>query len=84
MLARTTEILHSKIAPAAAGGSSPAAPALPLGQDLLETLAARFGPSGLMLALFRPDGSVAFTDPDAAEFFGRFAVPAMQLPHPPG
>jgi HD-GYP domain-containing protein (c-di-GMP phosphodiesterase class II) len=76
MLSTMTAILQPPT-----GAQAPAPAAGPVGPHVLETLAARFRPAGLMLVVFRAGGTVTFADPEAAEFFRRFAAPAMRLPH---
>jgi HD-GYP domain-containing protein (c-di-GMP phosphodiesterase class II) len=65
---------------AAAGAAAAAAQpvAQPLSALVLETLAARFRPSGLCLMLVRPDNTVSYYDAAAGEFFCRFARPLIQ------
>jgi putative nucleotidyltransferase with HDIG domain len=45
---------------------------------VLENLAARFRPGGLFLVVIRPDGTVAYHDPEAGPFFERYLLPLLQ------
>ncbi|MGA2581736.1 MAG: HD-GYP domain-containing protein [Tepidisphaeraceae bacterium] len=49
---------------------------------VLDSLAARFRPNGLFVALLRPDGSVVWHDPQAGMFFQRFVLPLLQYGDP--
>jgi HD-GYP domain-containing protein (c-di-GMP phosphodiesterase class II) len=49
---------------------------------VLDSLAARFRPNGLFVALLRADGSVAWHDPQAGMFFQRFVLPLLQYGDP--
>jgi putative nucleotidyltransferase with HDIG domain len=60
--------------------SSAKSPAIAV--SALENLAARFQPAGLFLMMLRPDGTVAFHDPQASSFFQRFVLPMLQYPDP--
>jgi putative nucleotidyltransferase with HDIG domain len=52
--------------------------AAPIPSAALETLAARFRPSGLCVMLLRADGTIAFSDPTPGLFFQRFVLPMVQ------
>lgn len=45
---------------------------------VLEKLAGRLRPTGVCLALMRPDGTLFYSDPVAGAFFAKFAVPLVQ------
>src|SRR5262249_35723655 len=62
-------------APAAAIGDAGGAA---LSLELLENVAARFRPSGLLLAVFRSDGTLMYSAPEAAGFFQWYVLPALQ------
>jgi HD-GYP domain-containing protein (c-di-GMP phosphodiesterase class II) len=47
---------------------------------VLENLAARFRPGGLSLFMLRPDGALAWHDPESEVLFLRYLVPALQFP----
>lgn len=57
------------------GGSAPALPA-----SVLESVAARFRSTGLMVAALDRDGSLAYHDAAAGAFFARFAAPLLRSP----
>jgi HD-GYP domain-containing protein (c-di-GMP phosphodiesterase class II) len=54
----------------AAGGAIPPAS--------LDNLAARFRPAGLFFAMLRTDGSLAYHDPAAPQFFQRYVKPQLE------
>ncbi|HUB24731.1 MAG TPA: HD domain-containing phosphohydrolase [Tepidisphaeraceae bacterium] len=60
--------------------SSPSTAAIPTAA--LENLAARFRASGLCLFLFRVDGSHAYHDAEAGEFFSRYVSPILRCSQP--
>lgn len=53
-----------------------------LPQAVLDTLSSRFRPSGLFLAMLRPDATIAYHDPGAGLFFNRFVLPMLQSAEP--
>ncbi|HEX8339351.1 MAG TPA: HD domain-containing phosphohydrolase [Tepidisphaeraceae bacterium] len=53
------------------------APSLELSRLALDALAARFRGTGLCLVVLSADGTVQFTDPKAATFLQRFAIPVL-------
>jgi HD-GYP domain-containing protein (c-di-GMP phosphodiesterase class II) len=55
----------------------------PLAQ-VMESLALRFRPCGLFVALLNRDGTVACHDAGAGLFFNRFVLPLLQYPQPLG
>src|SRR5205814_1719705 len=44
----------------------------------LDNLAARFRPAGLFLAMLRTDGSLAYHDAGAPQFFQRYVKPQLE------
>ena len=86
MLSNTTSILRVTTDGGHAAGPSASdrGADLPDGlAALLDGLAGRFGPAGLLVAAVRPDGSVAMADAAAAAtpaFFARYVLPAIRQP----
>ena len=77
MLLQTTPThLHLPTALSAAG-HRPDAPGV--ATELLDALAERFRPAGLMLAIFRPDGSLVYADAAAQPFFQKYVLQAIRL-----
>ena len=67
---------------AAAGTSSAQSQAghsTELTETMLDSLAARFRQSGLMLAVFRPDGTLGYADARAAGFFKSYVVSIIPM-----
>lgn len=58
------------------------ATAPPIPASALDTLAARFRPSGLFLVALNPDSSIAYHDSAAGLFFQRYVLPLLQWRDP--
>jgi putative nucleotidyltransferase with HDIG domain len=46
--------------------------------EVLDAVAARLRPAGLLLAVFGPDGSLGYADARAAGFFNQYVIPALR------
>ncbi len=66
------------IAGPTASPHAPVSPRPPLPTSILETLAARFRPTGIFLIALAADGTVAWHDGAADPFFLRYALPVVR------
>ena len=68
--------------PTPTGGTLPGIPAQGISPAVLDNLSARFRPCGLFVVMLANDGSVTYSDPQAAMFFQRYVLPLLQYGDP--
>lgn len=66
--------------PSASASSVTEASSGVVNETVLENLAARFRPGGLSLFMLRPDGTLAYHDPESEVLFQRYLAAALRFP----